>query len=479
MNDGTLGGRVPPYDQTAEAAVLGAILLHNGALPKVQGAIGAEHFYVERNRRIFEAMVQLGATGAAIDHVTLGNWLKERGDLEKIGGAMALADLTDAVATVSNVGHYAQIVARLAARRRVIYAAQEVAASGYGGGEERFDAWLAEVRATMAKALAGTGDDGSAPRRIDDDLKEAFADITERRTPEGLIPTGLTTIDLMTGGLWPGLLTTIAGRPGMGKSAIGLNIAINAAIAGKKVLFLTLEDTRKFAVLRLLARFADVDLLRLVHRTVPEGEFSKLLEGICKLDGLPFWLDDTSGLSSMQIRSKVMAHAVEHGCDLLVVDHLLEVQEDGAENETQAVSRAARNIRDLIKEMHIPGVLLTQLNRGVENRQDKRPTLADLKQSGKVEEVSRVVVMLYRQGYYDDNDNPLVEAIVAKANHGRTGTAYLWGDMSRMFLRGWDRQGDGDPRAPYADAGEADGFTTAAEAVSQGWMSERENNGGY
>lgn len=473
----TTTGRIPPYDQTAEEAILGAVLLNNAKLATVAGTVRQEDFYVDAHRRIFGAMLKLSSGGAAVDHVTLGNYLKERGELDRIGGPMALGNLTDAVAVVSNVEHYARIVSEHAARRRILYAAMEVANSAYLGSDDGFESWLADTRATMAKALTGAIKEGSAPRKIDDDLREAFADVTERRVPEGLVPYGLATLDAMTGGMWPGLLTVLAGRPGMGKSAVGLNVAINAALSGKKVLFLTLEDTRKFAVLRLLSRFADVDLLRLVHRTVPGDDFSRLLEGICKLSDLPFWLDDTSGMSSSQIRSKVLAHTAEHGCDLLVVDHLLEITED-AENETQAVSRAAMNIRDLIKEMNIPGLLLTQLNRGVESRNDKRPTLADLKQSGKIEEVARSVVFLYRQGYYDQSENPLIEAIVAKSNHGRTGTAHLYGNLSRMHVRGWDRHLDGDPLAEYAPAADGEAFTSAAEAVAGGWQATWESSKG-
>jgi len=474
----TTNGRIPPYDQAAEDAILGAVLMDNAKMPVVSELIEPADLYVDANRRIYEAMCKLAQRGNVIDHVTLGNHLKERGDLERVGGPMALGALTDAVAVVSNVDHYARIVAENAARRRVLYAAMEVADSAYQASEGGFEAWLADTRATMAKAFTGAIKEGGAPRQIDEDLREAFADITERRTPEGLVPYGLSTLDAMTGGLWPGMLTVLAGRPGMGKSAAGLNIAINAALSGKKVLFLTLEDTRKFAVLRLMARFANVDLLRLVHRTVPDQDYSRLLEGICKLSDLPFWLDDTSGMSSAQIRSKVMAHAAEHGCDLLVIDHLLEVVEN-AENETQTVSRAAASLRDLVKEMNIPGLLLTQLNRGVEQRSDKRPTLADLKQSGKIEEVARVVVFLYRQAYYDDTDDPRIEAIVAKSNHGRTGTAYLYGDMPRMHIRGWDRETDGDPRAEYVQTSEdGGGFASAAEAITGGWQANWEQSRG-
>ncbi len=447
MNTGAMG-RVPPYDQVAEQAILGAVLLDNSALAEVGAVINTGDLYIEAHRRIYEAMIKLASTGVAIDHVTLGGYLKETGDLEKIGGVIVLAGLTDAVSTVSNAGHYARIVYEMSIRRQVIYAAMDVSATGYEG-QGGFSEWLSLAREKMAKAFTVRGVGGDKPRKIDEELKEIYSEVTERREPEGLVKSGFSTLDRLTGGFWPGQFVTIAGRPGMGKSALGICAAINAALNGEKVLYLTLEDTRKQAVMRMLARFADVDLFRLTHRTVPEGDFPRLLQGICKLSNLPFWIDDTSGLSSAQIRAKVMAHAMEHGCTFLLLDHLHEVSEEDAESETQAVSKAAATLRDLIKEMNIAGVFLAQLNRGVEGRPDKRPTLADLKQSGKIEEVSRLVVFLYRQGYYDKTDNPLIEAIVAKANQGKTGVAYLHSALSRMYIRGWENDKDGDPTAEY------------------------------
>jgi len=443
-------GRIPPYDEIAEQAILGSVLLDNSKLPEVGAVINTDDLYVESHRRIYGAMIRLAGTGVAIDHVTLGSYLKESGDLQKIGGAMVLAKLTDSVSAVSNVGHYAQIVYEMSVRRKIIYAAMDVYSTGYIG-QGTFEEWLIQARESMAKAFTIRGAGGSKPRKIDADLRDLYTDITERKEPEGLVKTGLSSIDKITGGLWPGIVTLLAGRPGMGKSAVGLNVVVNVALSGVPVLYLTMEDTRKFAVMRMLARFADVDLLRLIHRTVPESEFPWLLQGICKLSNLPLWVDDTSGLSSAQIRAKVLAHAMENGCGLVVIDHLHEVIED-AESETIAVSKAAGGLRDLIKDMNIPGLLLAQLNRGVESRPDKRPTLADLKQSGKIEEIARIVIFLYRQGYYDQSDNPLVEAIVAKQNHGKTGTAYLYGKLSRMHIRGWNSEIDGDPMAEYMAA---------------------------
>lgn len=436
--------KVPPHDAQAERALLGSTLMDNKVLLRVGGIVQPEDFYYEQHRRIFAAMRALASARTPIDPVTLGTRLLESGELDKIGGAMAINDLLDGTATAANAEHYAQKIAEKAVVRRLLYAASEVVATAYSGYED-FNAFVAAARESIVKAAVATQDTANAPRKIDEDLKEAWRNITEGREMEGVIKTGIDTVDRTTGGLFPGLLTVLAGRPSMGKSCVGLNIAINVAKQGKKVLLLTMEDTRYFVVLRLLARFADIDLQRLTLSMAGREDYPSILNAITKLTDLPFWVDDTSGLTVDQIRSRVAAHREEHGLDLLVVDHLLEIDAD-AENETLKVSKAAAGARDIAKELYIPVLLLHQLNRGVEQRSDKRPMLSDLKQTGKVEEVARQVWFLFRPAYYDgdgDESRRDIQMIIAKSNHGRTGVAKLWGDLSRMYVRGWSRDVDG------------------------------------
>lgn len=439
----SMEGRIPPYNMEAEVAVLGSIIMNNRSM-ELLGGLEVEHFYVEANRRIFGAIVYLSSKGQPVDHVTLGSCLMERGDLDKVGGAMGLNDLTKDVVTTANVGHYAVIVKKLSVLRKMIYVARDIASEGFRIGAEEAEDFLANARSSITIAADGLGI-SKGPVYIDDELKEVFNDLETGEEPRGLVKTGLGPIDRSTGGLWPGILTICAGRPGMGKSAFILNIATNAALAGYKVLYVTLEDVRKFVVLRMLSRFADIDLQDLILRRIDKNKWKDLQSAANSLSGnKPLWIEDASGLTSKAIRQLSASHKNLHGLDLLVVDHLGEVSDTG-ENETSITTNAARAFRDIAKELNIPVLLAHQLNRKVEERTDKRPNLGDLRQSGAIEAIARFVWFLYRPGYYKqdgENDNDL-QLIVAKASHGVTGTLRLWCDLSRMYIRGWEYGEDG------------------------------------
>ncbi len=436
-------GRVPPYSLDAERSVLGAVLLNNSALAVAMRHVSPEHFYVEGLRRLYTAMIDVSKTGQPIDAVTVGNHLEQIGELEKIGGAMVFGGLTEHVATAANVGHYAKIVRSHAIVRKIIYAAMDIAAKGFAG-VDNVPAYVEEANKTVLLASKDL-DVGKGPQHIDDTINEVFRDLEKGEEPKGLIKTGIDAIDDVSGGLWPGLLTVVAGRPAMGKSSFVLNIATNVALSGKKVLYITLEDARKYVVMRMMSRFADIDLTDLTLRRIHNDQWPKLVEASSRLSGKkPLWVEDTTGLTSSAIRQIVITHKMFHGLDLVIVDHLGEVYDDG-DSDTQVISNATRAFRDLAKDLDIPVLLAAQLNRKVEERRDKRPILSDLKQSGKIEEAARVVWFLYRPGYYepDGEDWKELELIVAKANHGKIGTLRLHSDLSRMYVRGWDATTDG------------------------------------
>lgn len=435
-------GRVPPYDSAAERACLGAVLLNNAALPIIRSVLeGPSEFYVEANRRVYTAMLSLAAKGEAIDHVTLGSALIQSGDLEKIGGALALDGFTEEVATVANVEHYARIVYNHAAVRRMIYAAQQVMAEGFGQPSDVAE-YLAEARKAITTASATRGKGG--PVRISENLATLFAELESGKMPPGLVRTGIDNIDDLTGGLWPGLLHVIGARPSMGKSALCLNIVTNCALQGRPALYIPTEDATRYIQLRELARFGDIDLNDLMLRTIHQEDWRKLVSAAEKIHEIPLWVDDSPGLSSERIAQIAALHKQVHGLDLLVVDHLGELGDKG-ESQTAIIEAAAKGLRDIAKELDIPVLLATQLNREVERRPDKRPTLHDLRQSGAVEQIARVVWFMYRRGYYEQGceDDPDTQLIVAKATHGKTGTIRLWSDLSRMFIRGWNLETDG------------------------------------
>jgi replicative DNA helicase len=436
-------GRVPPYSAEAERAVLGAILLNNAVLAQAMMSVSPEHFYVEAYRRLYTGMIEVADTGQAIDAVTLGNHIKEAGDLEKVGGAAVFASLTNDVAVTTEVGNYAKIVREKAVVRKIIYSAMEISAKGFGGVDSVTEyADMANKSILEASRMLQVG---KGPVHIDETLIDVFRDLESGEEPKGIVKTGIDTIDSVTGGLHPSLLTVIAGRPAMGKSSLALNIATNAALSGKKVLYITLEDARKYVVMRMLARFADIDLTDLTLRRVSQDEWPRLVEAVTKLSGKkPLWVEDTSGLTSTAIRQIVITHKMFHGLDLLMVDHLGEVYDDG-DSDTAIITSATKTFRDIAKDLALPTVLLCQLNRKVEERKGNRPVLSDLKQSGKIEEAARNVWFIFRPGYYEPDGDEWreLELIVAKANHGKTGTLRLFSDLSRMYIRGWSPETDG------------------------------------
>lgn len=478
-------GRVPPSDVAAEAALLGCIMMDNGLLGVVIGLVKTDDFYLERHRVLFDQMKQLAAQQVVIDAVTVGSALRDNGKLNAIGGVDALLGLSD-LSLPSHVEMYAQIVRKKAQARRVIYAALAVASQGFAIGSQDPDKFIDEARAQMSAACQGR-DVGQGAQLLDDVLRTIWQDVVENREPTGLIKTGIGPLDRATGGLWPGLLTVVAARPGMGKSAFVQNLATNIASSGKRVLFLSLEDTPYFIGVRQMARFSGIDNTLISTRSVKAEDFDKITQGLALASNCKLWVQSGSGLSSAEIRSMVLRHRDQHGLDMLVVDHLAEVRED-AENETQAVSVAARSARDLVMELNIPGLYAHQLNRKLEERSDKRPNLSDLKQSGKIEEVARAVWFLYRDGYYTKDDRRRdIQLIIGKANHGRTGMVPLWANLSEMYYRGWDTRTDGNfPKQPGwsgedSPAGGHAGMKGEADSAGDAviWRSFNEGNRDY
>lgn len=456
-----MDGRVPPYNLTAERAVLGAIFLNNSALALVQGTLALDHFYVEAHRRLYDAMLAVAAAGTPVDAVTVGNELIRRGDLEKIGGAMALDGLVDSVATVANVEHYARIVVGLAAVRRTLYAAQQIVADGFGAQEEPEAYLRGAEEAILAAVRVDAG--GRGPHPIRDGLADAFAALSTDKPPEGLVPSGIDVYDRAVGGFWPGLLHILAGRPGMGKTALMLNCAANAALAGLRPLVFSLEDTEYFVNLRLLARFADVDLQRLTMRAATR-DLGRIIEAMNRLHALPLYLDDTPGLTSAEIRQRALRHRAQHGLDVIFVDHLGCLGDPGKSLFDQTTA-AVKGLATLAKDLNVPVVCTCQLNRDVEHRADHRPVLADLRQSGEIEQAARVVLFPLRPGYYDEDageDDHRMTLIVAKQNHGKIGDLPLWCDMSRMFIRGAE-PGEADREKPAAAPARRQGYFTEGD----------------
>jgi replicative DNA helicase len=435
-------GRPPPFDPTAEAAVIGAIFLDNTVMALVRDRLRPHHFYQPALGILYGAMVAVSDADSAIDAVTVAAELRRIGKLSEVG-IMTIGNVTEAVATVSNFEHYLTIVLKLAAVRRTIYAAASVASEGYVPGVDA-DEYLAKSSETIIEA-ARLSDRPEDAERAGDGLVEIMNDLESQRLPPGLVPSGFDVYDRVQGGWWPGILHVVGGRPGMGKSALLLNSATNAALAGRPAVVFSLEDTKYFARLRLLARFADIDLQQLLMRAVPRAAWSRIIEAGNILHKIPLYIDDGAGLSSDALRQKVARYRAEHGVEIVFVDHL-GFLDDAGDKEYDRVTHATKGLARMAKTLDLPVVCACQLNRGPEGRADHRPTMADLRSTGEIEQAARVVVFPFRPSYYEegaDDDDQRMTLIVGKANHGKVGDLQLNCRMSRMFIRGWDESQDG------------------------------------
>ncbi len=431
--------QTPPNDEKAERAVLGAILLDNGCLSSIQGRLTGADFYHGQHRIIFNNMVALHEQATPIDAVTLGREIESHHELKRIGGATYLSNITDDVATAANVDHYAAIVRDLSQRRRMISIGREIIEGGY---RQEIDTagYLSESRAKVLNVADHMNGDSSA-LPVCETIGEAHEEAIRETEPEGLVRTGIDTIDREFGGLWPGLLTVLASRPSIGKSMLAVNIAVNAALANKKVLLISLEDTRRFVQWRMLARLGGVALDRIVKRELSGGDAQRLEKARKMIACLSLWIEDNGDMSSDRIRRMALSHIDKLDLDLVVIDHLGHIHEKGT-NLYESTSRAARTIANIPKERNIPVLLLHQLNRASLQRDDKKPILSDLRQSGEVEQLARVVWLLHRPAYYypetaDPNEMAL---FIAKNSHGKTGTVRLNCDMPHMHITGQNNQ---------------------------------------
>jgi replicative DNA helicase len=423
--------RVPPYSQEAEAAVLGGILLNNDALFVVQDVLRPEDFYVEAHRRVYSAVEDLSKRGLPVDHVTLGNELTRRGDLDKIGGAAALDELTDRVATVANVEHYARIVKEKAAVRRMIYAAQQVVADGFGDFGDAGD-FLDAAESAIFKASqqrVGTGYSHVAPV-----VKKAFDELDAARGHKGEItglPSGFAALDRLTAGFQRSDLIIVAGRPAMGKTALALNMGFHAAGKTQRpVIVFSLEMSKDQLVRRLFASVGRVDATRMRSNRLESDDWPRLIHAADVLSRTQLYLDDSTPMTPLEIRAKSRRLQAEKGLGLVVVDYL-QLMRSGTgrrgDNREQEISEISRSLKGLAKELDVPVIALSQLNRGVESRPDKRPMMSDLRESGAIEQDADLILFVYRDEVYnkDTEDKDIAEVIVGKQRSGPTGVARL------------------------------------------------------
>lgn len=422
-------GKVPPHSLEAEQSVLGAMLLDKDAIIKATELITSEDFYKEAHKEIFESMIDLYTKDEPVDLITLSEELKKRGTLEAIGGVIYLANLSEGVSTTANIRYYCEIVEEKSILRRLIKASDEIMAKGYEGDEELSNIIeLAEKK--IFDITQRKNQDGFA--HIKNVLLDSFNRIEKMAKNKGGI-TGLTTgfvdLDGKTSGLQPSDLVLIAARPAMGKTAFTLNLAVNAAMkGGASIALFSLEMSKEQLVQRMLSSESHVELQKIINGTLTEDEWPKLIRAMGPLSQAKIYIDDTPGISLMEMKAKCRKLKVENGLDLVMVDYLqLMTGDSRAESRQQEISSISRGLKGLAKELNCPVVALSQLSRAPELRADHRPILSDLRESGAIEQDADIVMFLYRDEYYheDSEKKNIGEVIIAKHRNGPTGAVEL------------------------------------------------------
>ena len=430
--------KLPPQNVEAEQAVLGAILLDNQALYKAIEIIGADEFYRPAHRRIFEAMIELSEQNQVVDLVTLTDHLQHAGTLEGIGGSAYLTDLAQSVATASSVTHHAKLVHETGINRALIGVATEIVTRGYEGTKrvdelldyaERSIFGIAESR--LKKSFASIKDVVNSTVEHINKLYELKEKITG-------IPTGFADMDNVTAGLQPSDLIIVAGRPSTGKTSLALGMALNAALhkpKSYKVAIFSLEMSKEQLCMRLLSAAGSLDMHRIRTGQLHRDDWSSLTRAASALTESKIYIDDTAGITALEMRAKIRRQRSETGLDLVVVDYL-QLMSGGAdsENRQQEISDISRSLKSVAKELNIPVVALSQLSRAVESRQDKRPLLADLRESGAIEQDADLVMMIYRKDMYagqqgeveeDVVSDHVADIIISKHRNGPTGVVHL------------------------------------------------------
>ncbi len=423
-------GKVPPHNIEAEQAILGCMLTDKDAVINAIEFLKEDAFYREDNKAIYSAMLSLYAKSEPIDVITVQAELVENGKLERVGGIEYLASLPEKVPTTSNVDKYIKIVEEKAMLRQLISSANELLALGYDETED-VDRIMDLAEKKVFDLAQKKNTKGYTP--IKDVLVESFAKLETLYNQKGRISgisTGFLDLDYKTSGLHNSDLIIVAARPAMGKSAFAINIATNVAIqSGKAVAIFSLEMSKEQVGNRILCSESLVDSNKIRTGQVEDDDWVKLASTLGRLSEAPIYIDDTAGISIMEIRAKCRKLKIEKDIGLVVIDYLQLIQGSGGKNASreQEISEISRSLKILAKELDIPVIALSQLSRGVEKRDDKRPMLSDLRESGAIEQDADIVMFLYREDYYkeDTEKKNIAEVILAKHRGGSTGTVEL------------------------------------------------------
>jgi replicative DNA helicase len=443
----TQSAKIPPQNLDAEVSLLGAVLIDEEVLTRVSDTLQADDFYDKRHRAIFSCMLKLYEFHKPVDLLTLSDELKKKDELDMIGGMDYLSELTNMVPTAANAEHYAEIIVQKAMRRRLIKVAGDIAELGYEEEEqisELLEKAESEIFAVSDKSLRN---DLVSMEQI---LGESFDRLDELHNNKGKlrgIRTNWRDLDKMTAGLQRSDLVILAARPAMGKTAFMLNLAYNIASLEKQaVLIFSLEMSKEQLVDRMLAGAAGVDSWNIRTGNLSDEDFEKLSQAMGEMAEAPIFIDDTPGISVMEMRTKARRQAHAQPLGLIIVDYLQLMQGSGRrgfENRVQEVSEISRGLKLIARELNVPVVAASQLSRTVESRNPPIPMLSDLRESGSIEQDADIVMFMYRDDYYhpEDSEKPnILDLFLAKHRNGPTGKVELYMHKERQRFLSIDKQ---------------------------------------
>ncbi len=439
------GAKIPPQNTEAEASLLGAILIDTDAIVKIADSVSKDDFYDDRHKRIFEAAIQLYEKHSPIDVLTLSDQLKGTGFLDMVGGPSYLTELTNFVPTAAHVEQYAEIVAQKALRRRLIKASQSIIGLGYDEAKslqeliEEAETSLFEVSQKHIKQ------DVTSLETI---LSESFDRLDELHKDKGKIrgvPTGFKDLDNILAGLQRSDLFILAARPSMGKTALALNLAHNVAVqSNQPVLMFSLEMSKEQLVDRMLAMESGVDAWALRTGNLTDADFEKIGQAMGTLSEAQIYIDDSPGITVSDLRTKARREAHQRELGLIIVDYL-QLMSGGSKfggegNRVQEISEISRGLKGIARELNVPLLALSQLSRSVESRSPQIPQLADLRESGSIEQDADVVAFIYREEYYNPETERknVTDIFIKKHRNGPTGAVELYFDREKQRFRSLD-----------------------------------------
>ncbi len=452
MNDSQ--AKLPPQNIDAEASLLGAILIDSDAIVKIADSVRAHDFYEEKHRYIFEGISQLYEGHSPVDVLTLADKLKANGTLELVGGAAYLTELTNYVPTAAHAEQYAGIITQKSLRRRLIKASQNIVGLGYDESKDLKDLIEEAERHLFQVSQEHVGQDVIS---LEDILSESFDRLDELHKDKGKvrgIPTGFRDLDKILAGLQRSDLFILAARPSMGKTALALNLAHNIAVkSNEAVLFFSLEMSKEQLVDRLLAMESGVNAWSLRTGNLTDSDFEKIGTAMGALSEAPIFIDDTPGITVSDLRTKARREAHKRKLGVIMVDYLQLMSGGGRfgseANRVQEISEISRGLKSIARELNVPLIALSQLSRSVESRSPQIPQLADLRESGSIEQDADVVAFLYREEYYrpDTDRKNLTDVLIKKHRNGPTGGVELYFDREKQRFRSLDKQRHVDPFA--------------------------------